>query len=259
MDMPNASLKKILLVLLLPIAMSGNAYAASVQAPVDLGSLADFAILSSSGITDVPDSEVIGDVGTSPITGAALLLTCAEVEGRIFTVNDAGPPCAINAPALLTTAVNDMGAAYTDAANRISPDSVELAGGELGGLIFEPGLHRWSSVVTISSDVTLEGGPNDVWIFQIAGTMNLATSKNVILVGGALAQNIFWQVAGAVTLGTYSHIEGVILAKTNIAMKTGATINGKLFAQTAVTLEKNKVTGSPAATACSPPILLGSR
>jgi hypothetical protein len=257
--MPNNALKKILLVLLLPSAMSSNAYAASVQAPVDIASIANFAVLSSSGITDVPDSEIIGDVGTSPITGAALLITCAEVVGRIYTVADAGPPCAINAADLLTTAVSDMEAAYTDAASRTSPDSVELAGGELGGLTFEPGLHRWSSAVTISDDVTLEGGPNDVWIFQIAGTMNLATSKNVILVGGALAQNIFWQVAGAVTLGTYSHIEGVILAKTNIAMQTGATINGKLFAQTAVTLEKNKVTGSPAATACSPPILLGSR
>jgi hypothetical protein len=258
MDMPNMSLKKILLVLLLPIAMSGNAYAASVQPPVDLGSLADFAILSSTGITDVPSSEIIGDVGTSPITGAALLLTCAEVDGRIFTVNDAGPlPCRVNDPALLTTAVGDMGAAYNDAAGRVPADSLDTTGGELGGLIFEPGVYKWSSTVVISTDVTLQGGPNDVWIFQIAQTLNLATAKRVILAGGARAENVFWQVAGVVTLGVDSHMEGVILAKTLIAMQTRATINGKLFAQTAVTLDMNKVTGLPSTTACAAPISPG--
>jgi predicted acyltransferase (DUF342 family) len=102
--------------------------------------------------------------------------------------------------------------------------------------------------------VTLQGGPNDVWIFQIAQTLNLATSKRVILAGGARAENVFWQVAGAVTLGVDSHMEGVILAKTNIAMQTRATINGKLFAQTAVTLDQNKVVGLPVATACAAPI-----
>ena len=86
------------------------------------------------------------------------------------------------------------------------------------------------------------GGPDDVWIFQVAGTLNQANATHVTLAGGALAKNIFWQVAGAVTLGTTAHFEGVILAKTMIAVNTGASVNGRLLAQTAVTLQMNAVT-----------------
>ena len=56
------------------------------------------------------------------------------------------------------------------------------------------------------------------------------------LTGGALAKNIFWQVAGAVTIGTTAHFEGVVLGKTMVAVNTGASVNGRLMAQTAVTL-----------------------
>ena len=96
--------------------------------------------------------------------------------------------------------------------------------------------------VSISTDVTLSGGPNDVWIFQVAGTLDQASAMQVTLARGALPKNIFWQVAGAVTIGTTAHFEGVILAKTMIAANTGATVNGRLLAQTAVTLQMNAVT-----------------
>lgn len=243
MSMSNNFSKKLLLALLLPGALAGNAYAGSYQAPVYLGSAATFAILSQSGITDVYRSAIVGNVGTSPITGAALLLTCGEVTGTIFTVDAAGPlPCAVNSPSLLTTAVGDMGFAYLDAAGRTSPDSIALGAGEIGGLTIAPGLHKWSTGVKISKDVTLSGGPNDVWIFQIAGTLTEASATRVTLAGGALAKNIFWQVAGSVMLGTNSHFEGVVLGKTLIAVNTGATVNGRLLAQSAVTLQMNAIT-----------------
>jgi hypothetical protein len=94
----------------------------------------------------------------------------------------------------------------------------------------------------ISTDVTLSGGPDDVWIFQVAGTLNQASATRVTLAGGARAKNIFWQVAGAVTIGTTAHFEGVVLGKTMIAVNTGATVRGRLLAQTAVTLQMNAVT-----------------
>jgi hypothetical protein len=210
---------------------------------VDLGSAGSFSILSKSGITDVYRSEIVGDVGTSPITGAALLLTCEEVKGAIFTVDAAGPyPCAESRASDLTLAVSHMEAAYVDAAGRSSPDFIELGAGEIGGLTLEPGLYKWSSGVTISTDVTFSGGPDDVWILQIAGTMNEAVSTKVTLAGGALASNIFWQVAEATTIGSYAHFEGVILSKTMIAVNTGASVNGRLLAQTAVTLQMNTIT-----------------
>jgi len=132
-----------------------------------------------------------------------------------------------------------MEAAYNDAAGRTLPDATDLGAGELGGLTLTPGLYKWNSNVSISKDVTLSGGPDDVWIFQIAGTLDEASATNVTLTGGAQAKNVFWQSAGAVTIGTTSHFEGTILSKTMIAMKTKASINGRLLAQTAVTLQMN--------------------
>lgn len=229
-----------------PVAWSftTNAVPSTSQAPVSLGTAGTFAILTKTGITDVYASAITGDVGTSPITGAALGLTCGEVmTGTVYTVDAAGPlPCRVTNATLLTAAIGDMGIAYNDAAGRTSPDFTELGAGEIGGLTLVPGLYKWGTGVLISTDVTLSGGPNDVWIFQIAQTLNQANATKVILAGGALPKNIFWQTAGAVAIGTTAHFEGVLLSKTMIAVKTGASANSRLFAQTAVTLQQNAVT-----------------
>ena len=135
-----------------------------------------------------------------------------------------------------------METAYTNAAGRTNPRSVNLGAGQIGGLTLAPGLYKWTSNVGISKNVTLAGPSNGVWIFQIAGTLTQASATKVILSGGALAKNVFWQTAGGVVIGTTAHSEGTILTKTQIAMKTGASTNGRLLAQTAVTLQKNVVT-----------------
>jgi hypothetical protein len=224
------------------LASAGSAIARG-PAPVNLRTAGTFAILSKTGITNVYASAITGDVGTSPITGAALLLTCTEVTGKIYVVDAAGPlPCAINDATSLTAAIGDMETAYLDAEGRKSPDFIELGAGEIGGLTLAPGLYKWGTDVSISTDVTLSGGPNDVWIFQVAGELKQASAKRVTLAGGALAKNIFWQVADNVSIGTTAHFEGVVLAKTLVAVKTGASANGRLLAQTAVTLQMNAVT-----------------
>jgi hypothetical protein len=229
--------------LALPVIASA-ASAAHPQAPVKLGSAGTFALLSKTGVTDVYASVINGDVGASPITGAAIGLRCNEIaSGIIYTVDAAGPlPCSVTAATLLTSAVGDMEAAYTDAAGRVLPDFTELGSGEIGGKTLAPGLYKWGTSVKISKDVTLAGGPTDVWIFQIAGGIEQASATRVTLTGGALAKNVFWQAADAVSIGTTAHFEGVVLAKTMVAVKTGASVNGRLLAQTAVTLQKNSIT-----------------
>jgi hypothetical protein len=213
----------------------------SVLEGVDLHSAEDFVILSKSGITNVFESAIIGNVGTSPITGAALLLTCDEVDGEIYTVAAAGPPCnEVDAP-LLTTAVLDMQAAYIDAAGRPNPDVLNLGAGVIGGDVLSPGLYKWTSTLVIETDITLTGTEDDVWIFQVSGTFNMSSAVQIKLAGGAQAKNIYWQVTGAVTLGTTSHFEGNLLGKTLIAVQTGASVHGRLFAQTAVTLQMNTI------------------
>ena len=226
----------------------GNATkAASVsqgQGPeaVNLRLAGSFVILSKTGITDVYASAIVGNVGTSPISGAALLLACDEVAGTMYTVDAAGPACEVINPALLTAAVSDMQTAYTDAAGRKTPDATELGAGNINGLTILPGLYKWSSSVQIPIVVTLSGGPNDVWIFQIAGNLTEGNGAQVILQGGAQAKNIFWQVAGQTTLGTTANFKGVVLCQTLIAMNTGAVMSGRALAQTAVTLQMNAVT-----------------
>ena len=142
----------------------------------------------------------------------------------------------------MTTAISDMETAYTDAAGRTSPDFTELGTGDISGMTLSPGLYKWGTGVLITSGVTLMGSENDVWIFQIAQDLTVGNGAIVSLSGGAQAKNIFWQVAGETTLGTTSDFKGSILSKTLIAMNTGATLNGRALAQTAVTLQTNAVT-----------------
>jgi len=209
-----------------------------VTAPVDLGTAYHFVLLSEAGITDVAPSVVVGMVGTSPITGAADLLSCSEVTGNIYSVDAAGPaPCGRIAATRLSNAVGDMHTAYTDAASR-TPTTTEWNAGEIGGLTFTPGVYGWSSNVNIPSDIYLSGNAQDVWIFQVAQNVTLADGVAVHLRGAARSRNVFWQVAGAVTLGTTSRMKGIVLSKTMISAATGAEIHGRLFAQTAVTLQK---------------------
>src|SRR5665811_982763 len=176
----------------------------TAQESVNLGAAGTFAILSQTGVTDVYASAINGDVGSSPITGPAILVTCTEVQtGIVYSVDAAGPlSCTVTNASLLTSAVGDMGTAYLDAAGRTLPDFSELGAGEIGGLTLAPGLYKWGTSVMISNDVTLSGGPNDVWILQVAGQLNQANGKRVTLAGGALAKNIFWQVADSVAIGT---------------------------------------------------------
>ena len=209
---------------------------------VDLGGAGSFAILSETGITDVPASIITGNVGTSPITGAADLLSCTEVTGKIYSVDATGPaPCGLINPTKLTTAVGDMQTAYTNAAGR-SPKYNELAAGNIGGLTLKPGVYNWTSGVNILSNVTLKGNSHAVWIFQIAGDLTQANGTSILMKKGAQPQNVFWQVAGQATVGTGAHLEGVVLGKTAINLATGASINGRLLSQTAVTLQMNTVT-----------------
>lgn len=217
-------------------------------APVSLGSAGGYVILAKSTVTTTGATAIVGNVGLSPaaasfLDGFALsapatsYTTSALVTGRLYASDYAVPT-----PANLTSAVSAMQAAYTDAAGRTSPDFTELGAGNIQGMTLAPGLYKWGTGVSIPSAVTLSGGPNDVWIFQIAQGLTVGNAAIVTLAGGARAKNIFWQVGGAATLGTTSNFKGIILSQTAIAFNTGAVFTGRAYAQTAVTLNATTVT-----------------
>jgi len=221
--------------------------------PVKLNTSGDFAILTKTGITNIPASAITGNIGSSPITAAAMdNVFCDEISGTIYGADAAytgsgAITCFAGAAednTLVANAVLDMGTAFNDAAGRTLPDYTELGAGDISGMTLEPGLYKWSSGVLISTDVAVSGSANDVWIFQIAGDLTQAAASRINLQGGAQAKNIFWQVGGSagVSLDTTAHFEGVILAEKGISINTDATINGRLMSQTAVTLDHNIVT-----------------
>ncbi len=240
---------------------------AAGPAPINLGSIDtnNFVILGETGITDVPTSIITGNIGNSAGSGAQIGVTCGEITGSIYTVDAlatfAGGPggsfdntCVMPGPGanktLVDNAVSDMGIAYTNASAPATPAGVgpnlNIGAGTVGTMTLAPGVYTWGSNVTITNDVTLSGGANDVWVFQISGTLDLAVGKKIILSGGAQAKNVFWQVAGTVNLLAGSQMQGIILAQTDIAMRAGATLNGRALAQTAVTLISNTISLSNA-------------
>jgi len=218
-------------------------------APVVLGTAGNFVILGKTSISTTGTTAIVGDLGLSPaatsfITGFALSMdpsnvfaTSSLVTGRIYAA-DMAPPT----PTTMTTAILDMQNAFTDAAGRTLPDFTELGAGNLDGLTLVPGLYKWGTGVTFATGVTISGGANDVWIFQIAQDLTVGNGAIVTLSGGAQAKNIFWQVSGQVILGTTSDFKGIILCQTQIALQTGAVLLGRALAQTAVTLDANAVT-----------------
>lgn len=215
-------------------------------AVVNLRTAGDYVLLAKTAINNNPTSAITGDIGLSPaatsyitglpITNATGFATSAQVTGKIYAADMASPTSSN-----LTTAIGDMQTAYVDAAGRKTPDYLELASGNIGGKTLLPGLYKWTSSVSAPTNLTISGGANDVWIFQISGDLSLSAGVQITLTGGAQAKNIFWQVAGTVTTGTTSHIEGVILSKTGITFNTGATLKGRALAQTAIILDGNTI------------------
>ena len=220
-----------------------TATALATGEPVDLGSAENFAILSKSGISTVPPSVVMGDLGVSPIdstaiTGFSLIAfptnvyaNSSQVTGHVYAANYAAPT-----PINLTTAIGDMETAFTDAASR-APTVTELGAGNIGGLNLVPGVYKWSSGLLIPTNLTLSGSATDVWVFEIAQDLTISSGARVMLSGGAIPKNVFWQVSGHASLDTGSHLEGNLLSQTSTILRSGATLNGRLLAQTAVTLD----------------------
>lgn len=216
--------------------------------PVNLGSAGDYAILAKTAITTTGATHIWGNLGISPeaataMTGFGLIMdasgtfsTSSLVTGYVYAADYTAPT-----PSTLTTAVSDMETAYTNAAG-VAPDYTNAHAGDVTGQTLTPGCYVWSTGVLVSAaGVTISGAASDVWIFQIAQDLTVENGAQVYLTGGADPANIFWQVAGHVTLGTTVAMKGVILCATNIAMSNGATLEGLALAQTAVTMDANFV------------------
>ena len=213
---------------------------------VDLGEASHFAVLAGAHITTVPSSVIIGDIGLSPAAESYLngfsqtdkpgmAAVSPQVIGNIYAADMAVP-----IPDMLTQAKNDLTKAYNNAV----PTGAFLNPGEgnLSEMNLAPGLYKFTGQAIATRDFTLTGGPNDVWIFQVASALIISNGVNVSLAGGAQSKNIFWQVGSSATLGTAVNFYGTIMAEQSIALKTGAILYGRALAFSAsVTLDHNTI------------------
>jgi hypothetical protein len=243
-----------------------------VEPPVDLGTAEDFVILAKSGITTVPQSDITGDIGVSPITGESMtgfsftmdssgqFSTSFQIDGRAYASDYTVPT-----PEKLTTAVGDMQTAYTDAAGRPNEDAsrINLGGGILGGAFggqttpLTAGVYTFGSGVTIADTIYFDGNadPNSVFIIQMTGNLVQYANKDVILVNGALAKNIFWQISGNVEVGAGAHLEGILLVKTDVTFITESSLIGRVLTQTACNLQKAIIDDPPDCDPMTYPVL----
>jgi len=225
---------------------------------VDLGTAGDFAILSKSGISAVAPTMINGDIAVSPIaataiTGFSLILDSTTTFSKSTMVKDEHKAYAADytspTSSDLTTAVSNMETAYTDAAGRITStplvDYLNPNGGEIGGATLAPGVYAFDRDVTISDDLyfeipssyTPEQAAAAVFIIRTTKSVKQAAYKKVTLENGVLASNIFWSVAEEFIMEDEAHMEGVLLVKTAVTMKTGSSLNGRVLSQTAVVLQ----------------------
>jgi hypothetical protein len=218
-------------------------YAAGAAEPGDddfLGAAEEFAIIASDTITETAPhlTEVTGDVGLDPGTDVQLLV--AQVDGDIHISNTAS-----------ATADADLNTAYVIVANEGATAVVGTVNLATQVTPYFAGVYFSPSDLLLDGTITLSGAADDVFIFQAStGSLTVLADSVVLIVGGAQACNVYWQVGSSATLGTNSTFVGTILAATSIAAQNGARIEGRLLAGAtnagAVTLDNNVVNSTSA-------------
>lgn len=209
--------------------------------PIELGEAEHFTLLAYSTITYPGSGTVIGDIGVHPGGGASTLVPASVVTGTVYA-RDAGYTlgAAVIDDGLLNTAKLDLGTAYTTAAGlpagvgpNLNPGPV--VPGHIGGMTLAPGVYTFDTGTDAfidGADLTLSGGPNDVWVFQMGRALfvEAGVNRSVILAGGAQAKNVFWQVGSSATLGTYSVFKGTIMAYASVILDVGSQLEGRALA-----------------------------
>ena len=217
-----------------PLALASHADAAAPpRAPaaafVDLGAAASYSVLGGAGVTSTGATELALSLGLSA-TGVITGFPPGIVHGETHDKDAAA--------AAAQTARNK---AYGAAAGQDPTDEIA---GDLAGTTFLPGVHHSAAAATNSGTITLDaqGNSSAVFVFQVDAALSAAASAEVVLANGALANNVFWQVVGAVSLGAGAHYVGTFLGAGAIGFGAGASLKGRALTPSTVTLASSPVT-----------------
>ena len=222
---------------------AGSVLGSAVAPP--MGTAGSFAVLAGSTVTNTGSSMIGGDMGVWPGSAITGFPPGIESVGTIYTAD----PVAMQAEA-------DLSTAYNFAAGEACGT---VLSGDLGGRTLTPGVYCYTSSAQLDGTLTLDalGDPSAVFLFQIGSTLMTGSASSVLLTGGGLGSNLFWQVGSSATLGTASDFAGSILAYASITLTTGADIScGQALAGAAVTMDTNNVSmygsGCQASTSVAP-------
>jgi hypothetical protein len=211
------------------LAGTSPAGAAPVAAqPVVLGTAAQYSVLAGPSVTSTGAGTVLAlDLG---VTGTVAGFPPGTVTGAIH-VGDAA----------VKTAHTDRQAAYESIVAQT--DGTPFSG-DIAGKTFTPGLHSATAAITNTGTITLDaaGDPGAIFVFQMGAALSSAASTKVVLKNGALANNVYWQVTGAVALGAGVEFVGTILGAGAISFGAGASLKGRALGATTVALADSPIT-----------------
>ena len=202
-------------------------FESSGGAPV-LGTAESYSVLAATGVVNTGATTVSGDLGVSPSTSIS-----GFPPGIVAGTTHAGDSAA-------ALAQSDLVLAYDDAAAR-TPDT-EFAG-DLNGRTFLPGVHHTAAALALTGTLTLDAAnnPNAVFIFQVDAALDTAASSHVVLINGAQASHVYWQVLGAAGTGALSTFSGNLMAAGAITLGAGAQLIGSARSFGTVTLSGNVI------------------
>jgi type VI secretion system secreted protein VgrG len=214
--------------------VSGYATVVILSAPPPdiLGTAATFAGLAGSTLTNTGPSTIVGDIGVSP--GSAVVdIPVGQPTGGSIHAGDG----------VAATAMADLTIAYNNLAGMAC--GTNLTGLDLGGMTLAPGIYCFNTSAQLTGALTFDaqGDSNAVFVIQIGSTLTTASNASVVLIGGAKASNVYYQVGSSATLGTNTAFQGSIVALASVTLTTGTSLNGRaLGINGAVTLDFNAIT-----------------
>jgi len=224
---------RVLVAALAVLFVFGQSSPASAATAVDLGTAYNFAVLAGSTITNTGASVITGDLGLHPGTSVTGFPPGTVIGNQHV------------ADAVAGQAKIDLTAAYVNAAGQTPVTTIptELGGSTLTAGTYDSAAGDFGITGTLTLDA--EGDADAVFIFKTASTLITAGASQVVLINGAQACNVFWQVGSSATLGANSSFSGNILALTSATLTTGADVEGRVLARNgAVTLDTNVITRS---------------
>jgi hypothetical protein len=202
---------------------------AAVIPPIVLGTASSFSALGAAAVTNTGPSILNADLGVSP--GSSLT---GWPPGIVLGTVHATDAVAAQAQLDVTTAANQL----------MGLPSYNVGTADLNGLTFVAGAYSSASSLLNTGTITLQGDADDIFIFTAVSSLTTGSGSRIAFIGNVQACNVYWRIGSDATLGTNSAFVGTLIAQASVAATTGATINGRLFAQTAaVTLDDNVFSG----------------